>query len=55
MSIRLEAATNKAGAQVLGKSASDVRDADARLVGHINNLQEQLYAERNSTRRLRGG
>jgi len=55
MSVRLDAATGKAGAAGTARTASDVRGADARLVTHINNLQEQLYAERNSNRRLRGG
>jgi hypothetical protein len=56
MSVRLDAATSKTGAAVsTAKAASDVRSADARLVTHINNLQEQLYSERNSNRRLRGG
>ena len=56
MSVRLDAATSKAGAAVsTAKVASDVRSADARLVTHINNLQAQLYSERNSNRRLRGG
>jgi hypothetical protein len=55
MSVRLDAATSKAGATSTAKAATEVRGADARLVTHINNLQEQLYSERNSNRRLRGG
>ena len=55
MSMRLEALTNKLGATGGAKLSSDLRGADAKLVTHINNLQEQLYAERNSNRRLRGG
>ena len=55
MSVRLDAATNRVGAAITAKTAADVRAADAGLVNHINNLQEQLYAERNSNRRLRGG
>ena len=55
MSVRLDAATSKVGAASTAKTAADVRSADARLVTHINNLQEQLYSERNSNRRLRGG
>lgn len=54
MSVRLETVTNKSGA-TSSKPYSDLRGADAKLVTHINNLQEQLYAERNSNRRLRGG
>jgi hypothetical protein len=55
MSVRLDAATTKAGAATTAKTGSDVCGADARLVTHINNLQEQLYSERNSNRRLKGG
>jgi hypothetical protein len=55
MSVRLDAAKSKADAAGAAKQTTDPRGADARLVTHINNLQEQLYAERNSNRRLRGG
>ena len=55
MSVRLEALRTKAGATGDGKPSSDLRGADGKLVTHINNLQEQLYAERNNNRRLRGG
>ena len=55
MSLRLEALTGKAGAASDGRRSPDVRSADTRLVSHINNLQEQLYAERNNNRRLKGG
>ena len=55
MSVRLEALASKSGATGVAKSASDLRGVDVNLVTHINNLQEQLYVERNSNRRLRGG
>lgn len=55
MSIRLDATTNKSTSPASARPASDFRGADARLVGHINSLQEQLYAERSSNRRLKGG
>lgn len=55
MSVRLEALTNKSGATSRSTAVSDMRGADAKLVTHINNLQEQLYAERSSNRRLKGG
>jgi chromosome segregation ATPase len=55
MSMRLEALTKKSGATAGPKPASDLRGADAKLLTHINNLQEQLYAERNNNRRLKGG
>jgi hypothetical protein len=54
MSVRLDTRTNKPGASAAAKM-SDVRGADAKLVTHINNLQEQLYVERNNNRRLKGG
>jgi len=55
MSVRLEALASKPGITSNAKQTPDVRRADSRLVTHINNLQEQLYAERNNNRRLRGG
>lgn len=55
MSVRLDAASGRPGAASSAKPTSDQRVADARLVTHINNLQEQLYSERNNNRRLRGG
>jgi hypothetical protein len=55
MSVRLEALASKPGTTSNAKQTPDVRGADPRLVTHINNLQEQLYAERNNNRRLRGG
>jgi hypothetical protein len=54
MSVRLEASTRKPGTTSNAKQTSDLRSADAKLVTHINNLQEQLYAERNNNRRLKG-
>ena len=54
MSIRLEALTNKSGTTSDSKRSSDLRGADPKLVTHINNLQEQLYAERNNNRKLKG-
>jgi len=52
MSIRHEAAAGKSGAT---KPTTGMPGADSRLVTHINNLQEQLYAERTNNRRLKGG
>jgi hypothetical protein len=54
MSIRLEALTSKSGTTGDAKRSSDLRGADPKLVTHINNLQEQLYAERNNNRKLKG-
>lgn len=54
MSVRMEALTKKSGAAAT-KSTTGVHAADPGLVTHINNLQEQLYAERTNNRRLKGG
>jgi hypothetical protein len=54
MSLRLETLTAKVGANGT-KASLDVRGADAKLVTHINGLQEQLYAEKTNNRRLKGG
>ena len=54
MSVRLESAGSKGGRHSASQTASDLPAADAKLVNHINNLQEQLYVERRSNRRLKG-
>lgn len=54
MSVRLEAVANKSTRASTRKPGPDVRSADPKLVSHINNLQEQLYAERNHNRKLKG-
>ena len=54
MSVRLDALTSKPSTKSSTKQPSDLRDADPRLVTHINNLQEQLYAERHTNRKLKG-
>jgi hypothetical protein len=54
MSVRLDSTASKSAARPT-KTTADLRGADARLVTHINNLQEQLYSERSNNRRLRGG
>lgn len=54
VSVRLEALANKSGTTGRGSQPADLRTADPKLVTHINNLQEQLYAERNNNRRLKG-
>ncbi|HEY6766950.1 MAG TPA: hypothetical protein VI386_19500 [Candidatus Sulfotelmatobacter sp.] len=54
MSIRLETLTNKSGVAGDAKRSPDLRGADPKLVTHINNLQEQLYAERHTNRKLKG-
>src|SRR5262249_6435447 len=54
MSVRLEALSPKSRTMT-AKVGLDLRGAEPNLVHHINNLQEQLYTERNSNRRLKGG
>jgi hypothetical protein len=54
MSVRLEALTGKSGATAT-KPTPGLPGTDPKLVTHINNLQEQLYAERTNNRRLKGG
>ncbi|HEX3107091.1 MAG TPA: hypothetical protein VHQ22_21845 [Terriglobales bacterium] len=55
MSVRLEALTLKSAGASVPNAPSGLRGADPKLITHINNLQEQLYAERNANRRLKGG
>ena len=54
MSVRLEVLATKSGATGITSHPAEVRTADPKLVTHINNLQEQLYAERHNNRRLKG-
>ncbi len=54
MSVRLEALASKSDTTSSSGQPADLRTADPKLVTHINNLQEQLYAERNNNRRLKG-
>ena len=53
LSLRLDGISSKPGAT--GDSQSPgLRTSDAVVVQHINNLQEQLYAERQKNRQLKG-
>jgi chromosome segregation ATPase len=54
MSVRLEALATKSGTTGNTVQPAERRTTDPKLVTHINNLQEQLYAERHNNRRLRG-
>ena len=51
MSLRLDALGNKRNRDAQG---TDVHGANHDLVKHINDLQEQLYAERHKNRQLKG-
>jgi hypothetical protein len=60
LSMRLDALSKKVnGARSAGAGTGETVSADAngdggRLVGHINRLQEDLYAERQKNKRLKG-
>jgi hypothetical protein len=54
ISLRLDALAKKPDVNRNAASVVDVRSADQKLVEHINTLQEQLYAERQENRRLKG-
>lgn len=54
MSLRLDALAKKSNGSRDTPKAIDVRAADQQLVQHINNLQEQLYAEKRENKRLKG-
>ena len=54
MSVRLDAVAKKTDPNHVAASSVDVSGADPKLVQVINNLQEQLYAERRENRRLKG-
>ena len=54
LSFRLDALAKKSNGGRDAASTVDVRNADQKLVHHINNLQEQLYAEKRENKRLKG-
>lgn len=54
ISFRLDALTKKPDANQNPSSSADMRSADQKLVQHINNLQEQLYAAQLENKRLKG-
>lgn len=54
MSVRLEALASRPGTTGNTSHPADLRPTDPKLVTHINNLQEQLYGERQNNRRLKG-
>jgi hypothetical protein len=54
MSVRLEVLATKSGATGVTAQPAELRTTDPKVVTHINNLQEQLYAERHNNRRLKG-
>jgi hypothetical protein len=60
LSLRLDALSKKvngprsSGAGAGGTVSADANGDGARLVGHINRLQEDLYSERQKNKRLKG-
>jgi hypothetical protein len=54
MSLRVDAIGKKTNPSHSATSSVDMSAADPKLVQLINNLQEQLYAERRENRRLKG-
>jgi hypothetical protein len=54
MSLRLDALAKKSNGSRDTPRAVDVHTADQKLVQHINNLQEQLYAEKRENKLLKG-
>ena len=54
MSLRVDAIGKKTDPSHSATSSVDMSAADPKLVQLINNLQEQLYAERRENRRLKG-
>ena len=54
MSLRLEGLARKSGTAGDNGQRIDLRGASPDLVKHINSLQEQLYAERQKNRQLKG-
>ena len=54
ISLRLDALAKKPDANRNLSTPVDMRTADQKLVQHINNLQEQLYAAQRENKRLKG-
>ena len=54
MSVRLDAVAKKTDPNRAAAVSIDMSAADPKVVQLINNLQEQLYAERRENRRLKG-
>jgi hypothetical protein len=46
--------SSKPGATVGTGQSGELRNSDPAVIQHINNLQEQLHAERQKNRRLKG-
>jgi len=54
LSLRLDKMSAKPGGNGKTSSSTELNSADPTVVRHINNLQEQIYAEREANKRLKG-
>jgi hypothetical protein len=54
LSMRVEGVAKRGGDNGRGAQVVDAGKAESNLIVHINNLQEQLYAERQKNRQLKG-
>jgi hypothetical protein len=54
MSLRIDGMIPKPGTNVDTGQSGELRNSDPAVIQHINNLQEQLYAERHKNQRLKG-
>jgi len=54
ISLRLDSAFPKPGANGDAGQSADLHTSDPTVIKHINNLQEQLYKERQENKRLKG-
>ena len=54
LSLRLDKMSAKPGGNGKTSSSTELNSADPTVVRHINNLQEQIYAERETNKRLKG-
>jgi hypothetical protein len=54
LSLRLDKMSSKPGGNGKTSSSTELNSADQTVVRHINNLQEQIYAEREANKRLKG-
>jgi hypothetical protein len=46
--------SSKPGGNGKTSSSTELNSADQTVVRHINNLQEQIYAEREANKRMKG-
>jgi len=54
MSLRIDALSKKFDGKVGNGQAINIQGSNADLVAHINRLNQELYAERQKNKRLKG-